>query len=107
MISSLELQVSTKSEKETTLNHEKTINAFDTFIAGIEKGEKKPPTLMNLIMFNMFKYVSDVYRKKFKADYQYYKDKTNFPYDGKINFVKRMIAKQVVKKFAKEIGENR
>jgi multimeric flavodoxin WrbA len=107
VVSSLELQVSTKSENEKKLNLEKTINAFDIFIAGIKKGERKPPTLMNLIMFNMFKYVSEVYGEKFKADYQYYKDKTDFPYDGKISFFKKFVAKRVVKKFAKEIDEDR
>ncbi len=51
--------------------------------------------------------VSDVYRDKYRADYQYYKDKTEHPYTGSINPFKKFASKRAVEKFSKEISENR
>jgi len=107
VVSSLELQISTKSEKEKIYNHKKTINVFDTFITQIKKGQRKKPTVMQVIMFNMFKYVSETNKELFKADYQYYKEKNNFYYETKINFFKKMIAKLVIKQFKRDITRNR
>ena len=58
-------------------------------------------------MFNLFKYVSETYKDKFEADYNYYKDKKEYPYDGQINVLKKMIAKRYVQKFAHEIEMHR
>ena len=103
VVSSLELQMSTMSEKEQAMNQKKANAALDELVTGIKSSEKKQPSLMNLIMFNLFKYISTVEKDMFKADHQYYKDKERFPYDGKISFYKKLISKQVVRKFAKEL----
>lgn len=95
--------MSTKSDEEKKYNHEKTIKAFDTFIARIKKGQRNTPTLVQIIMFNLFKSISEVAREEFKADYQYYKDKSNYYYDTKLNFFKRTLAKRIVKKEMRKI----
>ena len=51
-----------------------------------------------LVPFGIFKYVSEIDKENMKADYEYYKDKTNYYYDTKIPFFKKMITKKVVKK---------
>jgi len=107
VVSSLELQIGTKTEKEKLYNHEKTIKAFDTLITRIEKGQRSPPTLGQLIRFNIFKSLSELYKEHFQADYQYYKEKTDFPCDGKINFFKKMLAKRIVRKMMKGYMRNR
>lgn len=107
VVSSLELQISTKSEKEKIYNHKKTIEAFDTFIAKIKKGQRNKPTLMQAIMFNMFKYVSEANKDLFAADYQYYKDKNNFYYKAKIDFFKKLMAKLAIRQFERDIARNR
>jgi len=98
VVSSLELQMSTKSEEEKKYNHEKTIKAFNAFFTRIEKGERNTPTLGQIIRFNLFKSISELAKEYFIADYQYYKDKTNFYYDIKLNFFKNMLAKRIVSK---------
>ena len=103
----LELQFSTHSEKEELYNFKKTILAFNALIDSIKKGERKSPTLTNLVMFQLFKLVSEKYKKTYTADYEYYKDKAEFPYDGKINIFKKKIAKRYVQKFANELAMNR
>ena len=96
VVSSLELAISAKTEKEKTYNHKKTVEAFDTFITRIEKGQRNTPTLRLVIMFYIFKSISELNKEYFKADYQYYKDKTDSPYG--INFFKKMLAKRIVRK---------
>jgi multimeric flavodoxin WrbA len=89
-------------EKNKIHNYKKTIEAFNRLIAGIEKGERDKPTLNMLIPFKVFKYVSEIGREVMTADYEYYKDKTDFYYDTKIPFFKKMITKRVVKKIINE-----
>ena len=103
VVPSLELQFSTKNEEEKKYNHEKTIKAFNTLIARIEKGERNKPTMTQLVMFNLFKTISELNKEYFEADYQYYKDKTDFYYDTKLNFFKKTLAKRIVKKEIKKI----
>jgi multimeric flavodoxin WrbA len=104
MVSSLELQIwpGTISEKKKRDNHEKTMTAFNTLIAKIEKGERNAPSLGLLVPFNLFKTISQLEKDVMKADYEYYKDKGDFWYDTKIPFYKTMIAKRVVKKILSE-----
>ena len=90
------LQMSTKSEEEQKYNHEKTMNAFNTLIAKIKKGERNPPTMTQLFLFNFYKSISEYVKDYFEADYQYYKDKTNYHYDTDINPDMNMKAKQLV-----------
>ncbi|MCW4052053.1 MAG: hypothetical protein NWE78_02440 [Candidatus Bathyarchaeota archaeon] len=98
VVASLELQIATKSEQETRYNHEQTMNAFNTLIARIQKGERNPPTMTQLILFNLYKSISEYAKDYFEADYQYYKDKTNYHYDTDINPDMDMKAKQIVLK---------
>ncbi|MCP4761370.1 MAG: NAD(P)H-dependent oxidoreductase [archaeon] len=102
VVSSLELKMSTKSDKENNANHEKTKSAFNTYLTGIKKGQKTKPGLMLVIMFYMFKFVSAAKKDHFKADYEYYKDKTNYYDERKISFYKKMIAKKIVSNFVKK-----
>ncbi len=103
VVSSLELQVATKSEEEKKYNHEKTIKAFNTLITRIKEGKRNKPTLTQIIMFNLLKSISELAKEYFQADYQYYKDKTNFYYDTKLNPLKNMLAKRIAKKEIKKI----
>ena len=105
--SSLELQVSTKSAKEKAYNQSKTVAAFDALVAGIQEGQRKPPTVTQVVMFHMFKYVSEAYPDEFSADHRYYKDKTGYYDDTKVSFWKQMIAKRVIKDFERDIAANR
>ncbi len=91
-VSSLELQVATKTEKETLYNHKLIIEAFDAFIDKIEKGERNKPSMGQLVRFNLFKLISEHQKDYFKADYEYYKDKSDIPYDGKISSAKKKLA---------------
>jgi len=104
VVSTLELKASKDTLTEQKLNNEKVTKAFEKVITSYKKGEKSPPTMANLIMFYMYKYVSDVYKDKFKADYEYYKDLKEYPYEGRINFLKKIMAKRVVKKFKREVA---
>ena len=80
----------------------KIIEAFNTLIDRIEKGERDKPSLGMLIPFKVFKYVSEIGKDVMTADYEYYKDKTDFYYDTKIPFFKKMITTKVVKKIISE-----
>ena len=93
----------TKSEEEKKYNHEKTTTAFNTFITRIKEGQRNKPTMTQMVMFNLFKSISELDKEHFKADYQYYKDKNNFYYDIKLNPFKNMLAKRIVKKEIEKI----
>lgn len=101
--SSLELQASTKSAKETALNQEKAAAAFETLVTAIQNGARKPPALQQVIMFHLFKAISNAYPDKFSADHRYYRDKTGYHDDSKVSFWKKMVARRVVKGFEQEI----
>ena len=107
VVSSLELQMATKTEKEKTYNHEKIIDAFNGFIARIESGQRKPPPLGQLIRFNIFKSISELNKERFVADYEYYKDKTGLPCDGKINPFKKFLAKRIARKMIGDFLKDR
>lgn len=107
VVSSLELYIATKSEQENAYNQEKTIEAFEKFISTIKSGQKPSPTMTQLIYFNIFKAISEWNKKAGKADYEYYKDKTDFFYEAKINPFKKMIAKRIAGKEIKKMMNNR
>jgi len=100
LVSALELHFrpGKMPEKNRIQNQEKIMKAFDKFVARIEKGGRDDPPLNMLVPFNVFKYVSEIDKETMQADYEYYKDKTDYYYETKIPFVKRMITKKVVKK---------
>lgn len=97
MVSSLELAFSTKSEEEVKANHEKTTEAFNTFIAKIKSGKRNKPATRQIINFHIFKSVSEIYPDHFVADYEFHKDLTDYYYDADINFIKKMMIKRMVK----------
>jgi multimeric flavodoxin WrbA len=101
VVSSLELEISTKSEKEQKLNKEKIISSFNQFIEKMKNREKVKPTIMQVVMFNILKYVSALDKNYLQADYEYYKDKEDFYYKTRIPFYMNWIAKQEIKKIEK------
>ena len=60
--------------------------------------------MTQLVMFHLFKSISELDKEYFEADYNYYKDKTNYHYDTKINFFKSMMAKRIVRKEIQKIN---
>ena len=107
VVSALELQCSTKSAREKEHNHAKAVQAFNILITSIGKGERIKPIMQQIVMFHMFKYVSEAHPDLYQADYAYYKDKMDYYYPRKINPIQNMIAKRIVKNFDKDINENR
>jgi hypothetical protein len=103
VVSKLTLQAPTKSAQETALNRQKAAAAFDDLVAGIASGQRNPPALQQVIMFHMFKAISEAYPDRFPADRRYYQDKTGYYDDSKVSFWKAMIAKRVVKGYAKGV----
>lgn len=104
VVPSLELQILPKkimSEERKMDNQKKTIKAFDTFVARIKKGERNKPSMGLVVVFNIFKSVSMAFEDVYRADYQYYKDKTDYFYDTKIPFYKQMVANRYVRKVMK------
>ena len=51
-----------------------------------------------LVPFKIFKYVSEIDKENMTADYEYYKNKTDYYYETRIPFYKKFITKKVVKK---------
>ena len=91
-ISSLELQMGANTEEDKKRNYEKTIQAFNQLIDGIKKGKKNPPDMGQMVRFYIFKMVSAAVPEHFEADYQYYKDKSIIPSEGKISSFKKCIS---------------
>ncbi len=89
VVSSAELGVATKSEKETAWNREKITKALDTFITSIKQGKKSAPTFRQILHFYLFKTISEYNKEHYQADYAYYKDKTEFASDVKPGFFKK------------------
>ncbi len=109
VVSDLELYIATKSELENRTNHEKTLKAFDTFFAEINKrkGALPEPTLTQLIYFNIFKAISEWNKDEGKADYEFYKDKNDYLYDTKISFFKKFLANRISGKEIKKMMKDR
>ncbi len=107
VVSTLDLYISTKSEAETQYNIEQTVQAFEKLISAIQIGERSKPTFNDLVYFHIFKAISELNKKEGIADYEYYKDKTDYYYDLKIPFYKNRFAKWVAGKEIKKFSENK
>jgi multimeric flavodoxin WrbA len=100
---SLELQASTKSDRERANNRKQADAAFEELVAAIQSGARKPPSVTQVVMFHLFKAISNAYPDKFSADHRYYQDKTGYYDDSKVSFWKQMVARRVVKDFEREV----
>jgi multimeric flavodoxin WrbA len=103
---SLELQASTKSDRERANNLKQADAAFEKLVAAIQSGARKPPSVTQVVMFHLFKAISNAYPDRFSADHRYYQDKDGYYDDSKVSFWKQMIAKRAVKDFKKGIAAN-
>ena len=91
------------SEIQKAENDKKIMDGFDVLIAKIRKGAKDKPTLGKIIPFGIFKAIAEAAKDSMPADYAFYKDKEEYYYDVEIPFMKRFIAKKVVKKEVEKI----
>ena len=107
VVSTLELYISTKSEAETQYNIEQTVLAFEKLISAIRKGERFNPDFGDLVYFYIFKAISELNKKEGIADYDYYKDKTDYYYDIKIPFYKQRLAQWVARREIKKFTANK
>ena len=107
VVSSLELYISTKSEAETQYNNEQIVQAFEKLISAIQNGERFKPKFGYLVYFHIMKAISELNKKEGIADYEYYKDKTDYYYDIKIPFYKKRFAKWVAGKEIKKFVVNK
>ena len=94
----LNIRPGKQSEEAVQNNKSKAIEAFKVFLSRIEKGVRTKPTMNLLVPFHIFKLVSELDSKSFKADYEYYKDKKEYYYDTKISPLRSFIAKRVARK---------
>jgi multimeric flavodoxin WrbA len=109
VVPSLELYISAKEEREKQVHKDNTINAMNKFIEEIEKGQTRghlpEPTLLRMIYFRIFKAVSEV-NPTAVADYEYYKDKSDYYYSTKMNPIKKMLANRIAgKEIAKMVKD--
>ena len=107
VVSSLELQVATKSDKENAYNREKTKKAFSDFITRIKNKQKNIPSLGQVIRFHIFKTISEYNKEHFVADYEYYKDKNEIVSDVKVGFLKKKLGKMMALKTLGDFMKNR
>ncbi|MGY5864400.1 MAG: NAD(P)H-dependent oxidoreductase [Candidatus Thorarchaeota archaeon] len=107
IVASPELKVATKSDNENSYNLQLTSQAFDSLISKIENGKIDPPSMRQLVMFYIFKMLSESQKDYYVADYEYYKDKPEFPYDRNIGFLKTKMAKQAASSSVKDMMKNR
>jgi len=107
--SSVELKIATKSENEKAYTQKQTAEAFDRFIATIKDSEGHPPklTLTQLIYYNVFRTLSQWQKDTYKADYKFYKGKSDVPGDAKVNVLKRMFANFMTGRIIKKMMKNR
>lgn len=101
-----ELRISAKSETENTFNQQLTNQAIDKLISAVESGKPPNPTMTQLVMFYIFKMLSESRSDYFVADYEFYKDKTEYPM-GKVSSFRKMIAKRAATSSVKEMMKNR
>jgi multimeric flavodoxin WrbA len=107
--SSVELKIASNSENEKAYTQKQTAEAFDRFIEKIKEGKGQPPsiTMTQLIYYNVFKTLSQMQKDMYKADYEYYKDKTDVPGNAKVNVFKKMFANYIVRRITKNMMKNR
>jgi hypothetical protein len=88
-------------------NIEQTVQAFEKLIIAIQKGERFKPKFGDLVYFHVFKAISELNKKEGIADYEYYKDKTDYYYDLKIPSYKMRFAKRIAGKEIKKMVANK
>ena len=107
VVSSLNLYISTKSDEEIKYNKEQTFQAFDNFISEINKGERYKPKFGDIVYFNIFKAISELNKKEGIADYEYYKDKTDYYYDIRLPLFQKKFANWIAEKEIKKFTANK
>ena len=107
--SSVELKIASKSENEKAYTHKQTIEAFDRFIQTIKENKSRPPSISmtQLIYYNVFRTLSQLQKDMYKADYKFYKDKSDVPDNIKVNIFKKMFANFMVGRIIKKMMKNR
>ena len=103
----LDLYISRKSEAEKQYNIEQTVQAYEKLMSAIQKGERYNPKFGDSVYFYIFKAISELNKKEGIADYEYYKDKTDYYYDLKIPFYKQRFAKWVAGREIKKFSANK
>lgn len=107
IVTSLELQVATESEKEKAYNRERSKKAFGELIEAIESKRVKEPSMGELIRFHIFKKVSEYKSERFVADHEYYKDKDRIVSNAKVGMVKGKVAELMAMKTLSDFMANR
>jgi multimeric flavodoxin WrbA len=79
-------------------NTQKIVSGVNALMAKIQAGYKDKPKLGKLIPFGIFKAIAEAAKDTMPADYRYYKNKSDYYYDTDLPFLKKWIAKKVVKK---------
>lgn len=101
-VPSVELKVATKSASEKAHNRAKALSGYDRLIRAIKTQEEFKPSFGQLVYFHIFKSIAVWNKTKGWADYEFYKDKTDFYYEVKIpgwrNKMAKWIAGREVKK---------
>jgi hypothetical protein len=107
--SSVELKIASKSENEKVFTHKQTIDAFDRFIQTIKesKGCKPSISMTQLIYYNVFRTLSQLQKDMYKADYKFYKNKSDVPDNVNVNVFKKMLANFMTGRIVKKMMKNR
>jgi multimeric flavodoxin WrbA len=84
-----------KEKKE--IIEKNTLNAAKKFLDIISKGKKKGPKLDQVVVFRIFKKLSESKKDNMPVNYDYYKDKKEFYYDVRMNMFKKMYARYVTR----------
>lgn len=67
------------------------------FYTSMKNSNKPVPSIQNYVRFRLFKKVSVEVKKYFPADYEYYKNKKDYYYEIKINYIKKIIGEVLLK----------
>lgn len=107
--SSVELKIASKSENEKVYTHKLTMEAFDRFIQTIKESEGRLPSisLTQLIYYNVFRTLSQLQKDMYKADYKFYKNKSDVPDNVKVNVLKKMFVNYMTGRIVKKMMKNR
>ena len=107
--SKVELKIASKSENEKAHTEKQIVEAFNRFIVTIKESESRQPklTMTQLIYYNVFRTLSKMQKDMYKADYKFYKDKSDVPGNAKVNIFKKMFANYMVGRITKNMMKNR
>ena len=107
--SSVELKVASKSKNEKEYNNKLTAEAFESFVQTIKENQGRAPSisLTQLIYYNVFRTLSQLQKDAYKADYKFYKEKTDVPGNAKVNVFKKMFANFMTGRIIKNMMKNR